>query len=321
MADAVENKGTKGFAHVPTWNAPPTNLTHKTIRYFASLFGEGFLWSMKSVFILTALLSYYVLTPADADYSQFSLSEAAWLAARNFGLMIICAGGLHWYFHTATKQGKAYRYFRQPLSKSTRFLFGNQVWDNMFWSLISGVTIWTLNEAAYLWLYDGGILWRANFGESLWESLWFIALFILIPHIQAIHFYIIHIFLHWPPAYKHVHALHHRNVNLGPWSGISMHPAEHLIYLCPWLVFLVLPSHPLHLFFFMHYLTLGAAFSHSGFERLKLWGNATFPIAGFYHQLHHRFYTCNYGNPDFPLDKMFGSNMDVPDIKNIKKHR
>ena len=37
--------------------------------------------------------------------------------------------------------------------------------------------------------------------------------------------------LHIPFLYKHVHALHHRNINVGPWSGLSMHPVEHIIYL------------------------------------------------------------------------------------------
>jgi len=30
--------------------------------------------------------------------------------------------------------------------------------------------------------------------------------------------------------YKKVHSLHHRNTNIGPWSGLSMHPIEHLLF-------------------------------------------------------------------------------------------
>lgn len=30
----------------------------------------------------------------------------------------------------------------------------------------------------------------------------------------------------------------------------------------------------------------------------------------FHHQLHHRFYDCNYGNPFMPWDKWLGTNHD-----------
>ena len=40
-----------------------------------------------------------------------------------------------------------------------------------------------------------------------------------------------HRLLHWKPLYKHVHYLHHKNVNPNPWSGMAMHPVEIVIYL------------------------------------------------------------------------------------------
>ena len=33
-------------------------------------------------------------------------------------------------------------------------------------------------------------------------------------------------------------------------------------------------------------------------------------IATFFHQLHHRFFTCNYGNVELPMDRWFGSFND-----------
>jgi hypothetical protein len=32
--------------------------------------------------------------------------------------------------------------------------------------------------------------------------------------------------------YRHVHSLHHRSYNTGPWSGIAMHPVVR-VSLCP----------------------------------------------------------------------------------------
>jgi|TARA_B110000238_G_C15882533_1_gene334121 sterol desaturase/sphingolipid hydroxylase (fatty acid hydroxylase superfamily) len=67
-----------------------------------------------------------------------------------------------------------------------------------------------------------------------------------------------------------VHALHHRNVNIGPWSGLSMHPVEHLLYLSSLLIHYVIPSHPIHLFFHVIYLAPGAAMTHTGYEDLLI---------------------------------------------------
>ena len=65
-----------------------------------------------------------------------------------------------------------------------------------------------------------------------------------IPIFTSMHFYFVHRFLHWPPLYRIAHALHHRNANVGPWSGLSMHPIEHVLYLSSTLIHLVLASSP-----------------------------------------------------------------------------
>merc|ERR1712194_736497 len=30
--------------------------------------------------------------------------------------------------------------------------------------------------------------------------------------------------------YRHVHSVHHKSHNPGPWSGLAMHPVEHAVY-------------------------------------------------------------------------------------------
>ena len=59
-----------------------------------------------------------------------------------------------------------------------------------------------------------------------------------------VHFYLNHRLLHLDPLYGWAHALHHRTVNTGPCSGISMHPLEHLLYLSLPFVFVVIPGSP-----------------------------------------------------------------------------
>ncbi len=298
----VANKG--GFWHIP--NVPPEkSYLQIFLSYITTFFGEGFLWSMKSVLLGTACLLYY-LTPDSMDFANFGWREASFLFARNFGFYFAVTFALYLYFHVFKLQGDEFRYFQKHVGKKSEFTFGSQLRDNMFWSLASGVTVWTIYESIYYYLHANGMIASVDLG-SVWGIVWFIVLLLLIPHWQAVHFYIYHRALHHPSVYRHFHALHHRNISLIPWSGISMHPVEHILYLCPWVIFLFMPSHPIHMLFFMHYLTVGASFSHSGYERLRLWGGLSFPIAGFYHQLHHRYYSCNYGNPDFPLDELGGT--------------
>ena len=39
-------------------------------------------------------------------------------------------------------------------------------------------------------------------------------------------------------------------------------------------------------------------------------GERGVPAASFFHQLHHRYFECNYGENDFPFDKWFGTFHD-----------
>ena len=60
-----------------------------------------------------------------------------------------------------------------------------------------------------------------------------------------LHFYVVHRVLHQiPRLYKMVHKVHHRSINTDPWSGLSMHPVEHVLYFSAALLVLVLPSTP-----------------------------------------------------------------------------
>lgn len=53
---------------------------------------------------------------------------------------------------------------------------------------------------------------------------------LLIPLWRELHFYFAHRFLHIRCIYKYVHSLHHRDSNPEPFSGMCMHPVEHLYY-------------------------------------------------------------------------------------------
>ena len=121
---------------------------------------------------------------------------------------------------------------------------------------------------------------------------------------------LIHRLLHWPPLYRLAHAVHHRNVNVGPWSGISMHPVEHLLFYTNFAIHLVVPTHPLHLLFHGYVQSTHPVFSHSGFEELWVADRKRMRMGVFFHQLHHRYFECNYGTVEMPWDRWFGSYHD-----------
>merc|ERR1712032_538286 len=102
--------------------------------------------------------------------------------------------------------------------------------------------------------------------------------------------------------YRHVHSLHHKSYNPGPWSGLCMHPVEHfLYYTCATLPPLFLTVHPLHFLYTKFHADIAPIGGHDGMDT----------EGGDFHFLHHSKFECNYGVP-FPinLDKIFGTWAD-----------
>ena len=102
-------------------------------------------------------------------------------------------------------------------------------------------------------------------------------------------------------------SLHYRNVNVGPWSGFSMHLVEHFLYCSSLCIHWVVPSDPSLVIFHVIYLGLGAAMTHTGYEDLLIKDKRRLALGTFYHQLHHRYYEFNYGNQEMPWDRWFGT--------------
>ncbi|MFT5219069.1 MAG: lathosterol oxidase [Gammaproteobacteria bacterium] len=263
--------------------------------------------SEMTCYVAIAVFIWLFLLPA-AAMAEMNLYSTANIYLQNLILMLLVAGGLHLYFYTFNCQQDRLKFDPRSLErKHSRFTFNNQVWDNMFWTLASGVVFWTLYEVIILAQFGSGNVAILD-GQA--QPIWFVLLFLLIPIFSAVHFYLVHRLLHWPPLYRIAHALHHRNASTGPWSGISMHPIEHSIYLTSPFIHLLVPSHPIHVLFHFFFLTLGAATSHTGYEGIIIAGKNRFRLGVFYHQLHHRFFECNYGNRECPIDQWVNSYHD-----------
>ncbi|MEN8739464.1 MAG: sterol desaturase family protein [Phaeobacter gallaeciensis] len=284
----------------PVFSWPPRPVA--AVKWLASY------WLVVSSTVIELLLAVLVWKLTQPDWATMQTFSAGWIATvwlRNLVLLTLVAGSLHFWLWKLRGQGQALKFDARDMARDNgRFTFRNQVFDNMFWSLASGVTIWTGFEVVYFWLAANDFVPVLRTVDApVWSALWLL----LIPLWASFHFYWVHRLLHWPPIYARVHSLHHRNINVGPWSGLSMHPIEHLFYFSSALIHLIVPSDPIHVIFHLYNLALNPAVSHSGFEKLLIKERSRMALGDFFHQLHHRYFECNYGTAEVPWDVVFGS--------------
>jgi sterol desaturase/sphingolipid hydroxylase (fatty acid hydroxylase superfamily) len=194
-----------------------------------------------------------------------------------------------------------------PSTDSSAFLFRNQNIDNVIWTFASGVPIWTALEILTLWAFANHYIPYVSFAEHPYCC---VALFFVIPLWRDLHFYAVHRLIHVHLLYHTVHKLHHKNVNPGPWSGLAMHPVEHLLYFSVVLIHWIVPSNPTHAIFNLLDTGLSPARGHSGFDRMVLSSGAAVDMHCYEHYLHHKFFECNYSDGMIPIDRWFGTFHD-----------
>jgi sterol desaturase/sphingolipid hydroxylase (fatty acid hydroxylase superfamily) len=268
----------------------------------------GYLWPWNLIYFGVAAAAWFWLTPEVASMRSFEPGWIGLILLRNLALVGIWVGGFHARLYLKCSQDIRFKYNnRWPSARSEQFTFNSQLRDNVLWTLASGVPIWTAYEAVTWWMFaNGHIPWL----EWATNPVWFVAQLLLVPMYREVHFYWLHRAIHWPPVYGIVHALHHRNTNPTPWSGLSMHPLEHLIYFSGVLLHWVIPSHPLHAMFHLMHAGLAPAPGHTGFDKIEVGGTRALDTSGPAHYLHHKYFEVNYSDGMIPFDKWFGSFHD-----------
>ncbi|MDC7234998.1 MAG: sterol desaturase family protein [Spirochaetales bacterium] len=262
----------------------------------------GYLWPRHLCYGLLAFAAWYFLQPDFSETAVLSLPWIGLMLIRNLVFVLAVFGFFHLTLYILKVQGNRGKYHpRWQERDSGKFMFRDQVRDNMFRSLVYGVPIWTAWEVLYYFLGARGLMPLMEFRDN---PVWFIAFFLIIPLWRETHFYFIHRLIHWKPLLRAVHSVHHKNPNCGPWSGLAMHPVEHLLYFSVVLIHFVLPSHPVHFFFNSQLTALTPAPGHTGFHG-RLFGN-TWPSGDYFHYLHHRYVSCNFGGGTIPWDKWLG---------------
>jgi sterol desaturase/sphingolipid hydroxylase (fatty acid hydroxylase superfamily) len=306
----------KPISYGPAFAWPP-----QPVAFLKWFFGfPGFLMPWTVPYALLAVFIWAYLTPALDHFKSLSLYWYGVVLLRNLVLAVLVYGGWHLWFYVWRKQGTAYKYSRQwPREQAAGFTFGNQTYDNMFHTLVSGVPIWTAYEVLLLWAYANGHAPMISFND---HPVWFVAVFFLVPFIHEVGFYCAHRLLHFDILYEVAHKLHHRNISPGPWSGLSMHPIEHVIYFSTILLFFLIPSHPIHMINLASRLGVAPAQGHTGFDRIALGEEATMDVSYYAHYLHHKYFEVNYADGMVPLDKWFGSFHDgTPEAHEAMKAR
>lgn len=272
----------------------------------ARWFVTSYLASWQLLYFGVAALVWFALTPSVDTMASLAPGWIAWVLVCNFAIVVAWYGLWHLRLYVRRAQGTRTKYSSKWPRESSRFTFGHQTKDNVFWSLASGVPIVTAFEVVGLWLFASGRIPWLRWAE---HPVRIVAIVLLVPIWRELHFYAVHRLIHVPALYKTVHSLHHRNVNPGPWSGLSMHPLEHLGYFSAMAIHWIVPSHPLHMLFNQFHLLMAPVPGHAGFERVEV-GGGSLDTHGYAHYLHHKYFEVNYSDGAVPLDRWFGSFHD-----------
>ena len=299
------------YAPVVAWPPRPAALLKWIFNW------PGLMWPRNLVLLAITAVCWYYTEPSLARCTFFHWDWLLQIWVRNLALTWLVYGGYYWYLYVLKGEGTKGKFdARWPARNSRTFLFHDQVYDNIFWTSVVAVLIWTAYEAAGLWLFANRYIpylsWRNHPG-------WFVVWLLIIPFWREFHFYWVHRAIHWKPVYRYAHYLHHKNVNPIPWSGMAKHPVETTHYLSVSAIHWIVPSHPVHFLFDLQHAALGAALGHNGFEGPLLEG--TWPTTNYFHYLHHRYFECNYGESTLPFDKWFGTFRDgTPDGAGASLH-
>ncbi len=268
----------------------------------------GYLWPWNLLYLAIALATWRWLTPPLAEMRTVEAWWVGQIFLCNLGLIGAVVGTWHLRLYTKRAQGTEYKYSGLWLAQDNdSFLFRDQLLDNLFWTFASAVPIWTAYEVITLWAQANGYLPTIGFSA---HPVAFVLLLLVIPVFREAHFYFIHRLIHWPPLYRTVHRIHHNNANPGPWSGLAMHPLEHVLYFSGVLLHWVVPSNPVHVMFHLQHLAFSPAHGHNGFDKVKLRNGVLLNTDHYVHYLHHKYFEVNYGDGLVPFDRLFGTFHD-----------
>ena len=207
----------------PYWDRP------SSLRKVLQL-DSGILFPWNAFHMATALLWWFFVVPDVETMQTLGWGWALWLYAVNAAAIFVFYGA----FEVALlRQAQAGRRGSSTMRSfpadhpSDVFWFKSQNLDNFLRSFFVSIPIWTAVEVFMLWVFANGWAPWLSWAE---HPVYLAALVLVAPIIHEVHFFFIHRLIHWGPLYRWVHSVHHNSINPSPWSSLSMHPVEGLLY-------------------------------------------------------------------------------------------
>ena len=261
-------------------------------------------WNL--LFMALGAVLWFWLTPARETMQTLEPGWVLYIFLRNTALILLLYGALELWLYVRRRQDNRFKYNKKfPANHpSSVFWFKSQNIDNALRTFGSGLPIWTAYEVAMLWAWANDVGPWTTFGDN---PVWLFVFLLVIPLFHELHFFCIHRLIHVPFLYKWVHSVHHNSINPSPWSSLSMHPVEHLLYWSDILIHLILPSHPLLVLYHLNVTGTGAVIGHVGFDKVETSEKDGVDTHAFAHYLHHKYFEVNYADGMLPLDKWFGT--------------
>eukprot|EP00501_MAST-03F_sp_TOSAG23-6_P000030 GSMAST32.ASY1.ANO1.31.1 assembled CDS len=281
-----------------------TQKSPKWIDWVKSVFMLKHILLSPNLIWLSFAILVYLFFPYDLEAAkEWQVGWVMHRALLNIAILFIYYG---FWFGTLRANGLGWgkRKFNVQDITSTSVVF-----HNVYYSFL-GTLQWTAWECGFMHLYATGKLAYVSDAElfstpsNAARTLIFTA---AVPVWRGLHFYASHRFIHMRAIYRYVHCLHHRNVDIEPFSGLCMYvfKMNHLYYFSCLAPSLCVLGSPFHMLWNGMHLLLSPAASHSGYE----------DHSDQFHYLHHRYFECNFGSASFPLDNLFGTFRSVVGIK------
>ncbi len=284
----------------PIWLLPPQ--PRKILAWLPAFF-----LPYNVLFMLSALGYWFAIVPNAEILKSLSWDWTLKMLGANLALTFLWYQGWEIPLYIARRQGNRFKYNHKfpDDQKASRFFFSNQTIDNMARSMLFGVPIWSALQIFMLWTFANGYIPWLTLSDN---PLWLAFVVLIVPVIHDFHFYCIHRLIHIPFLYKWIHYIHHRSVNPSPWSSLSMHPLEHLLYFSTMFWHFLLPSNPIIALYQLHFAGFGAVPGHVGFDKVELSKDSAFDTHSYMHYLHHKHFNVNYGGDGLvPFDRVFGT--------------
>ena len=287
----------------PIWLFPPQ--PKKILAWIPAFF-----FPYNALFMFSALIYWYTIIPSPDILKVFSYDWMLKIIVVNMILAFIWYQSWEIPLYLSKKQGIRFKYNQKfPHEQKLNFFwFKNQCLDNMARSMLFGVPIWSALQILMLWTFANGFIPWMTFTEN---PFWLTFMILIVPIIHDFHFYCIHRLIHFPILYRWIHSVHHKSVNPSPWSSLSMHPVEHLLYFSTIFWHFILPSNPIIALYQLHFAGFGAVPGHIGFDKVEISDTSSFDTHAYMHYLHHKYFSVNYGGDGLvPFDRVFGTYHD-----------